>query len=98
MGFGALPTVEERFDHHPLGVHHVNELIPKNQRISWDILTAMRGRNTDGPRSPVWSGAIANPNEPSEADDVLVWCTERLSEVLASAARGNLASLSSEPG
>jgi uncharacterized membrane protein len=37
IGFGAFNTVEGLIDHHLLGVHHVNELVPESQRIYWDI-------------------------------------------------------------
>ena len=37
IGFGTFNVVEGIIDHHVLGVHHVNELVPENQRIFWDL-------------------------------------------------------------
>jgi uncharacterized membrane protein len=37
IGFGAFNVVEGLVDHQLLGVHHVNELVPADQRIFWDI-------------------------------------------------------------
>ena len=37
MGFGIFNLVEGIVDHHILGLHHVNETVPQNQRIYWDI-------------------------------------------------------------
>jgi uncharacterized membrane protein len=37
IGFGAFNIVEGLVDHQILGLHHVNELVPVNQRIYWDI-------------------------------------------------------------
>jgi uncharacterized membrane protein len=37
IGFGAFNTVEGLINHHLLGIHHVNELVPESQRIYWDI-------------------------------------------------------------
>ena len=37
IGFGAFNFVEGLIDHHLLGIHHVNELVPVEQRIYWDV-------------------------------------------------------------
>jgi uncharacterized membrane protein len=37
IGFGAFNFVEGLIDHHLLGIHHVNELVPLEQRIYWDV-------------------------------------------------------------
>src|SRR5215218_7685772 len=37
MGFGTFNLVEGIIDHHLLGLHHVNETVPRAQRIYWDI-------------------------------------------------------------
>jgi uncharacterized membrane protein len=37
MGFGIFNLVEGIIDHHLLGIHHVNETVPSEQWIFWDI-------------------------------------------------------------
>jgi uncharacterized membrane protein len=37
MGFGAFNVVEGVVDHHVLGLHHVNETVPPDQWIYWDV-------------------------------------------------------------
>lgn len=37
IGFGAFNVVEGLVDHHLLGIHHVNETVPRAQWIWWDI-------------------------------------------------------------
>ena len=37
MGFGIFNLVEGIIDHHLLGIHHVNETVPREQWIYWDI-------------------------------------------------------------
>ena len=37
IGFGAFNVVEGIVDHHLLGVHHVNETVPQEQWIYWDL-------------------------------------------------------------
>lgn len=37
MGFGAFNCVEGVVDHHILGIHHVNETVPRDQWIYWDV-------------------------------------------------------------
>ncbi len=37
IGFGAFNVVEGLIDHQLVGFHHVNELVPIDQRIYWDI-------------------------------------------------------------
>lgn len=37
MGFGLFNLVEGLIDHHILGLHHVNETVPRSQWIWWDI-------------------------------------------------------------
>jgi uncharacterized membrane protein len=37
MGFGAFNIVEGLIDHEILGLHHVNETVPRDQWIVWDI-------------------------------------------------------------
>jgi uncharacterized membrane protein len=37
VGFGTFNLVEGVIDHQILGIHHVNETVPPEQRIYWDI-------------------------------------------------------------
>ncbi len=37
LGFGLFNTVEGVIDHHWLGIHHVNETVPRTQWAMWDI-------------------------------------------------------------
>jgi uncharacterized membrane protein len=37
MGFGIFNLVEGIIDHHLLGIHHVNETVPPEQWIYWDV-------------------------------------------------------------
>ncbi|MDQ3797371.1 MAG: DUF2243 domain-containing protein [Pseudomonadota bacterium] len=37
MGFGIFNVVEGIINHHLLGIHHVNETVPPDQWIYWDI-------------------------------------------------------------
>ncbi|HEY7320099.1 MAG TPA: DUF2243 domain-containing protein [Candidatus Binatia bacterium] len=37
IGFGIFNLVEGIVDHHLLGIHHVNETVPRSQWIYWDI-------------------------------------------------------------
>jgi len=37
MGFGIFQFVEGVVDHHLLGLHHVNETVPREQWFYWDI-------------------------------------------------------------
>lgn len=37
MGFGIFNVVEGIVDHHLLGIHHVNETIPPDQWVYWDL-------------------------------------------------------------
>lgn len=37
MGFGLFNLVEGVVDHHLLGLHHVNETVPRDQWIWWDL-------------------------------------------------------------
>ena len=37
MGFGIFNLIEGIIDHHLLGLHHVNETVPPEQWIYWDI-------------------------------------------------------------
>lgn len=37
IGFGAFNLVEGLVDHHLLGIHHVNETVPREQWIYWDV-------------------------------------------------------------
>jgi uncharacterized membrane protein len=37
MGFGIFNLVEGVIDHHLLGIHHVNETVPREQWIYWDL-------------------------------------------------------------
>lgn len=37
MGFGLFNVVEGLIDHQLLGIHHVNETVPPEQWIYWDI-------------------------------------------------------------
>lgn len=37
LGFGAFNVVEGLIDHHILGIHHVNETVPREQWLWWDL-------------------------------------------------------------
>lgn len=37
IGFGIFNVVEGIVDHHLLGIHHVNETVPPEQWIYWDV-------------------------------------------------------------
>lgn len=37
MGFGIFNLVEGVIDHHILGIHHVNETVPRDQWMWWDL-------------------------------------------------------------
>jgi uncharacterized membrane protein len=37
MGFGIFNLVEGTINHHLLGLHHVNETVPREQWVYWDI-------------------------------------------------------------
>jgi uncharacterized membrane protein len=37
IGFGIFNLVEGVIDHHVLGIHHVNETVPRDQWIWWDL-------------------------------------------------------------
>ena len=37
LGFGAFNVVEGIIDHQILGVHHVNETVPREEWIYWDM-------------------------------------------------------------
>lgn len=37
IGFGLFNTVEGFINHHLLGVHHVNELVPSDRWVYWDV-------------------------------------------------------------
>jgi uncharacterized membrane protein len=37
IGFGIFNLVEGIVDHHLLGIHHVNETVPREQWIYWDL-------------------------------------------------------------
>jgi len=37
IGFGAFNVIEGLIDHHLLGIHHVNETVPREQWIYWDL-------------------------------------------------------------
>lgn len=37
IGWGAFNLVEGLVDHHLLGLHHVNETVPREQWIYWDV-------------------------------------------------------------
>jgi uncharacterized membrane protein len=37
IGFGLFNLVEGTINHHLLGIHHVNETVPREQWIYWDV-------------------------------------------------------------
>src|SRR4051812_32725026 len=37
IGFGTFTLVEGIVDHHVLGLHHVNETVPRDQWIWWNL-------------------------------------------------------------
>jgi uncharacterized membrane protein len=43
MGFGLFNVVEGLVNHHLLGLHHVNETVPRDQWIYWDVGFLMLG-------------------------------------------------------
>jgi len=72
IGFGAFNLVEGVIDHHLVGLHHVNETVPREQWIYWDIAfliwgAAMllgglhllkRGQQETTPRSAISSNSL----------------------------------------
>jgi uncharacterized membrane protein len=43
IGFGAFNVVEGTVNHHLLGLHHVNETVPKEQWVYWDVAFLLWG-------------------------------------------------------
>jgi uncharacterized membrane protein len=43
IGFGLFNTTEGIVDHHLLGIHHVNETVPRAQWAFWDIGFTLSG-------------------------------------------------------
>jgi len=43
MGFGIFNVVEGLVDHQLLGIHHVNETVPREQWIYWDLAFLLWG-------------------------------------------------------
>ena len=43
MGFGIFNVVEGLADHHLLGLHHVNETVPREQWLLWDLAFLLWG-------------------------------------------------------
>jgi uncharacterized membrane protein len=43
IGFGIFNLVEGIVDHHLLGIHHVNETVPRAQWVYWDLGFLARG-------------------------------------------------------
>jgi len=43
LGFGIFNTVEGIVDHHLLGIHHVNETVPRDQWVFWNIGFTLSG-------------------------------------------------------
>jgi uncharacterized membrane protein len=43
MGFGAFNLIEGLIDHQILGLHHVNETVPREQWIYWDVAFLLWG-------------------------------------------------------
>jgi uncharacterized membrane protein len=43
MGFGIFNLVEGIVDHHVLGIHHVNETVPRDHWVYWDIAFLLWG-------------------------------------------------------
>jgi len=43
IGFGACNLVEGVLDHHLLGLHHVNETVPRSEWIYWDLAFLLWG-------------------------------------------------------
>lgn len=37
VGFGLFNLVEGTVNHHPLGLHHVNETVPREQWLLWNV-------------------------------------------------------------
>jgi len=37
LGFGTFNVVEGLIDHQLLGLHHVNETVPREQWLAWDL-------------------------------------------------------------
>ena len=65
MGFGIFNVVEGLVDHHLLGLHHVNETVPREQWLLWDLAFLVWGlamilvgwRLFSGGRQPTLSNA-----------------------------------------
>lgn len=43
LGFGIFNVVEGIVDHHLLGIHHVNETVPPEHWIYWDLARIIHG-------------------------------------------------------
>lgn len=43
MGFGIFNLVEGIIDHQLLGLHHVNETVPREQWVYWDVVFLLWG-------------------------------------------------------
>jgi len=43
LGFGLFNFIEGIVNHHLLGIHHVNETVPRDQWIYWDIGFTLSG-------------------------------------------------------
>ena len=43
LGFGVFNFVEGILNHHVLGIHHVNETVPKDRWAFWDIGFTLSG-------------------------------------------------------
>jgi molybdopterin-guanine dinucleotide biosynthesis protein B len=83
----------KRETHPKVEVHR----IANGKSYLFPTLTDVRGLVTDGPKPPDWSGPIAHLDEPAEVADLLLRSAAPLSEVLARATSGDVASLSIEP-
>ena len=57
MGFGLFNLVEGVVDHHLLGLHHVNETVPRSQWIYWDAGFLLWGAAMLGGGYLLWRGA-----------------------------------------
>src|SRR3954464_213143 len=43
LGFGLFNTIEGIVDHHLLGIHHVNEIVPRAEWAIWDVGFTLSG-------------------------------------------------------
>ena len=57
VGFGTFNLVEGTVNHQLLGIHHVNETVPREQWLLWDVGFLVAGAVMVGVGALLWTGA-----------------------------------------